>query len=86
MKPKSPWTFWTGSNMTKYQGPLGVELMSPWTLWTGSNVLQGPLSSITSAVIFSLLYAPHPFPNLFSLEPIRIYVSIIRVLESIEGV
>ena len=35
----SPWTFWTGPNITKYQVPFYVDQMS-WAFWTGPDVLQ----------------------------------------------
>ena len=43
VNPMSLSTFWTRSNMTKYQGPFGMnsclmDQMSLWTLCTGPNV------------------------------------------------
>lgn len=57
----SPWTFWIGPNITKYQVPFYVDQMS-WTFWTGPAALQGyrmvPLTQGSFKLLFTVIPPP----------------------------
>ena len=58
----SPWTFWTGPNITKYQVPFYVDQMS-WAFWTGPDVLQEHRMVPLTQGSFKFLFIVTPCPS-----------------------